>query len=47
MDNRSTSSQDATSSYLPVMLLLFLGSGCAALIYEVVWFQLLQLVIGS
>jgi spermidine synthase len=46
MDNRSTS-QDATRSYLPVMLLLFLGSGCAALIYEVVWFQLLQLVIGS
>lgn len=29
------------------MLLLFLGSGCAALIYEIVWFQLLQLVIGS
>ena len=28
------------------MLLLFVGSGCAALIYEVVWFQLLQLVIG-
>src|SRR5690606_29086422 len=26
---------------------LFVGSGCAALIYEVVWFQLLQLVIGS
>jgi spermidine synthase len=26
---------------------LFAGSGCAALIYEVVWFQLLQLVIGS
>ena len=23
------------------------GSGCAALIYEIVWFQLLQLVIGS
>jgi spermidine synthase len=33
--------------YLPVLLLLFVGSGCAALIYEVVWFQLLQLVIGS
>lgn len=31
--------------FLP--LLLFLGSGCAALIYEIVWFQLLQLVIGS
>jgi spermidine synthase len=29
------------------LLLLFVGSGCAALIYEVVWFQLLQLVIGS
>src|SRR5579872_3352966 len=28
-------------------LLLFGGSGCAALIYEIVWFQLLQLVIGS
>jgi spermidine synthase len=33
--------------FLPVLLLLFIGSGCAALIYEVVWFQLLQLVIGS
>lgn len=28
-------------------LLLFAGSGCAALIYEIVWFQLLQLVIGA
>src|SRR5207253_6239409 len=26
---------------------LFVGSGCAALIYEIVWFELLQLVIGS
>jgi spermidine synthase len=33
--------------FLPGLLLLFIGSGCAALIYEVVWFQLLQLVIGS
>ena len=33
--------------YMPALLLLFVGSGCAALIYEVVWFQLLQLVIGS
>jgi spermidine synthase len=32
---------------LPVLLLLFVGSGCAAMIYEVVWLQLLQLVIGS
>jgi spermidine synthase len=29
------------------LLCLFVGSGCAALIYEVVWFQLLELVIGS
>jgi spermidine synthase len=29
------------------LLLLFFGSGCAALIYEIVWFQLLELVIGS
>ena len=29
------------------LLLLFAGSGCAALIYEVVWFQLIQLLIGS
>ena len=33
--------------WLPALLLLFVGSGCAALIYEVVWFQLLQLSIGS
>src|SRR5919197_622393 len=33
--------------FLPVLLVLFVGSGCAALIYEVVWFQLLELVIGS
>ncbi|HEX5272660.1 MAG TPA: hypothetical protein VFW33_19320, partial [Gemmataceae bacterium] len=32
---------------LPLVLLLFVGSGCAALIYEVVWLQLLQLVLGS
>ncbi len=33
--------------FLPLLLVLFIGSGCAALIYEIVWFQLLQLVIGS
>jgi spermidine synthase len=31
---------------LPALLLLFVCSGCAALIYEVVWFQLLEMVIG-
>src|SRR3954452_17749982 len=33
--------------FLPLLILLLAGSGCAALIYEIVWFQLLQLVIGS
>jgi spermidine synthase len=32
---------------LPWLLLLFVGSGGAALIYEIVWLQLLQLLIGS
>src|ERR1700723_1158424 len=40
-------SMPATGRTLPLLLLLFLGSGCAALIYEIVWFQLLGLVIGS
>src|SRR4051812_4435543 len=35
------------ASYLPLLLLLFAGSGCSALIYEVVWYQALQLAIGS
>src|ERR1039458_8612904 len=41
--------QDASlsSPILPLILPLFIGSGCAALIYEVVWLQMLQLVIGS
>jgi spermidine synthase len=33
--------------FLPILFFLFFGSGCAALIYQVVWLQLLQLVIGS
>ena len=32
---------------IALLILLFAGSGCAALIYEIVWFQLLQLVVGS
>src|SRR5438132_7334976 len=35
------------SRVLPWVVILFIGSGCAALIYEIVWFQLLELVIGS
>jgi spermidine synthase len=38
---------EVAQRWLPALLLLFVGSGCAALIYEVVWFQLLQLSIGS
>jgi spermidine synthase len=45
-DLKSTTTADA-SRFLPVLLLLFAASGCSALIYEIVWFQLLQLVIGS
>ncbi len=39
----------SSASRRPRLLLsvLFLGSGCSALIYEVVWLQSLQLVIGS
>src|SRR5438067_4606286 len=33
--------------HLPMLVLLLAGSGLAALIYEIVWFQLLELVIGS
>jgi len=48
--NASFSQEPATPALrplLPFLLLLFFGSGCAALIYEIVWFQMLQLVIGS
>jgi len=37
----------APRRYMPVLLVLFACSGCSALIYEIVWYQLLQLVIGS
>jgi spermidine synthase len=40
-------SSSGSGRFLPLLLLLFVGSGCSALIYEIVWFQLLQLVIGS
>ena len=36
-----------SSRFLPLLLLLFAGSGCSALIYEIVWYQLLQLAVGS
>ncbi len=42
-----TASTAADRRGLNLLLLLFIGSGCAALIYEVVWYQSLALIIGS
>jgi spermidine synthase len=42
----AVSLKSRTGFYL-ILLVLFAASGCAALIYEVVWYQLLQLAIGS
>ena len=43
----ATEAPAKTPALLPVLLLLFGASGCAALIYEVVWYQQLQLSIGA
>jgi spermidine synthase len=37
----------AAERLVPILLILFAASGAAGLIYEIVWLQLLQLVIGS
>jgi spermidine synthase len=48
MSDINSAPPSATSArHYPLLLALFVGSGCAALIYEIVWFQLLELVIGS
>src|SRR5215204_313882 len=44
---RHAAAEGGGRRWLPALLALFVGSGCAALIYEVVWFQLLQLSVGS
>ena len=44
---RESGSTFNASRYLPILFLLFAASGCSALIYEIVWYQLLQLAIGS
>ena len=44
---RGETESERAERFYPLLLALFMGSGCAALIYEIVWFQLLQLVIGS
>jgi len=45
--NSAVTAAAAQRRILPVLALLFAASGCSALIYEIVWYQLLQLVIGS
>jgi len=38
---------ETAGRYTTLLLLFFVASGCAALIYEVVWFHLLRLVVGA
>ncbi len=46
--SKATSTAPAADRpFLPLLVLLFIGSGCAALIYEVVWLQMLSLIVGS
>src|SRR5215472_5561299 len=48
MNDRVGASENAApGKFYPVVLGFFVGSGFAALVYEIVWFQLLELVIGS
>lgn len=47
MTTAATPAPSSATRFLPLMLILFAGSGCSALIYEIVWYQLLQLAIGS
>jgi spermidine synthase len=46
-DIKLASYSAARSKFYPVLLCFFVGSGLAALIYEIVWFQLLEFIIGS
>src|SRR5882724_473862 len=43
----ATPAADASARFQPLLLALFFGSGCAALIYEIVWFEMLGLIVGS
>jgi spermidine synthase len=47
MNAKDLNPSGAPRRYLPLLLALFACSGCSALIYEIVWYQVLQLVIGS
>src|SRR5688572_13552540 len=43
----SVPSVPVKAPFLPALILLFIGSGAAALVYEIVWFQMLSLSLGS
>lgn len=45
--NLETGPEFRSASLLPFLVLLLGASGCAALIYEVVWYHLLQLALGA
>ena len=45
--DQTKSAAPSSRQILLLLIVLFAGSGCAALIYEVVWYQLLQLTIGA
>jgi spermidine synthase len=45
--HRKSAAATYPSRFLPLLLILFAASGCSALIYEIVWYQLLELIIGS
>lgn len=47
MTPRAATGRGSSGWSTPALLLLLLGSGGAALIYELVWFHILRLVIGS
>jgi spermidine synthase len=47
MLNHTRTQAETSARFLPLLLILFAGSGCAGLIYEIVWYQMLQLAIGS
>ena len=46
-EGSQTGAEGGVRNYLPLLLILFSASGFSALIYEIVWYQLLQLAIGS
>jgi spermidine synthase len=46
-DIEPASHSAAPGKFYPLVLCFFVGSGLAALIYEIVWFQLLEFIIGS